>query len=132
VPGMLTTNLASGTPAVQTEAANGLEVIANIPEAQFGTIQVGDPVAMVFNAFPGKTFVGLVTQLPLQAVTTSNVTTYPIHISIQGSTQGVTAGMTAALTIVTGEVQNAIEVPNQARGCSIWANVIISRRPIAK
>jgi macrolide-specific efflux system membrane fusion protein len=114
VPGMLTSNIATGTAAIQTEASEGLEVIANIPEAQFGTVQVGDPVAMVFNAFPGKTFVGLVTKLPLQAVTTSNVTTYPIHISIKGSTQGLTAGMTASLTIVTGEVQNAVEVPNQA------------------
>jgi len=69
---------------------------------------------MQFNAFPNKTFVGLITQLPLQATITSNVATYPVHVSLVGNTAGIAEGMTANLTIVTASVQNAIEVPTTA------------------
>jgi multidrug efflux pump subunit AcrA (membrane-fusion protein) len=99
---------------VQMESSEGLEVVANVAEADIGSIRVGDPVAMSFNAYPNQTFVGLVTSLPQQATTTSSVTTYPITISFRGNTQGLTAGMTATLTIVTADVQNAVRVPNQA------------------
>ncbi|HXT37637.1 MAG TPA: efflux RND transporter periplasmic adaptor subunit, partial [Chloroflexota bacterium] len=114
VPGQLTSSLATGTAAVEMESAKGLEVTADVSEADIGSVRVGDPVAMTFNAYPNQTFVGLVSGLPLQATTTSSVTTYPITISFAGSTQGLTPGMTATLTIVTAEVQNAIRVPNQA------------------
>ncbi|MGH2411032.1 MAG: efflux RND transporter periplasmic adaptor subunit, partial [Chloroflexota bacterium] len=117
VPGQLTSSLTSGTTgtaAVEMESAKGLEVTADVSEADIGSVRVGDPVAMTFNAYPNQTFVGLVSSLPLQATTTSSVTTYPVTISFAGSTQGLTPGMTATLTIVTAEVQNAIRVPNQA------------------
>src|SRR6185437_12635775 len=113
-PGQLTSGLATGTAAMEMESNAGLEVVADVSEADIGSVRVGDPVAMTFNAYPNQTFVGLVSGLPLQATTTSSVTTYPITISFAGSTQGLTPGMTATLTIVTAEVQNAIRVPNQA------------------
>jgi hypothetical protein len=112
--GSSSSSSSSSSAAIQMDSSQGLEVTANIPEVSIGQVQVGDPVAMTFNAFPSKTYVGLITQLPLQATITSNVATYPVHVSLTGDTQGIAVGMTANLTIVTASVQNAIEVPTQA------------------
>ena len=54
VPGQLTSALASGTAAVQMESSAGLEVVADVAEADIGSIRVGDPVAMTFNAYPNQ------------------------------------------------------------------------------
>jgi HlyD family secretion protein len=89
-------------------------VVANVEEVDIGTMKVGDPVAMTFNAYPNSTYTGKVTVLPAQASTTSSVTTYPVVVSLIGPTTGLSPGMTANLTIVTSLVQNAMLVPNLA------------------
>ncbi len=89
-------------------------VVANVAEADIGSIQVGDPVAMTFNAYPGRTYVGKVTSLPLMATTSSNVTTYSVDVTVLGNTQGLTPGMTANLTIVTARAQGVTVVPATA------------------
>jgi hypothetical protein len=110
----LSSSSTTGSADIQMASSQGLVVTASIPEAQIGSIKLGDPVAMVFNAFPNSTFVGLVNSLPVVATTTSNVTTYPIKVSLTGNLKGISSGMNADLTIVTAEATNAIEVPTTA------------------
>ena len=93
-------------------------------EADIGSVQVGDPVAMTFSAFPNNVYVGTVTSLPTTATTSSNVTTYAITVSLASDTKGLTPGMTANLTIVTSNLQNVITVPNLAVTTSTFGSYV--------
>lgn len=90
------------------------QVLANVAEADIASLQVGDPVALTFNAYPGKTFTGKVTSLPLVASSSSSVTTYAVYVTVNGKGQGLMPGMTANLTIVTAQKQGVMVVPTQA------------------
>ncbi len=90
------------------------QVLANVAEADIASLQVGDPVALTFNAYPGKIFTGKLTSLPLVASSSSSVTTYAVYATVNGTGTGLLPGMTANLTIVTARKQGVTVVPTQA------------------
>jgi macrolide-specific efflux system membrane fusion protein len=117
--GSASTSTVSGASSAGSSGAvvigsGHMTVVANVEEVDIGTMQVGDPVAMTFNAFPNSVYTGKVMLLPTEGTTASSVTTYPVAVSLVSPTTGLTPGMTANLTIVTKEVNNAVEVPNLA------------------
>jgi multidrug efflux pump subunit AcrA (membrane-fusion protein) len=101
-------------------------VVASVAEADIGSIKVGDPVALTFNAYPGKIYTGTVTGLPLMATTSSNVTTYPVNVTVNGPAQELLPGMTASLTIVTARAQNVTVVPTTAVQTTSFGSYVVA------
>ena len=110
--------VASGfsTPTLFTIANDltAMRVIANVDEADIGQVKEGQRVEFEVDAFPEDTFNGSVTQVRLQATTTSNVVTYQVVIDAPNPEQKLMPGLTANITIYTLDKQDVMAVPVRA------------------
>ena len=110
--------VASGfsTPTLFTIAGDlkAMRVIANVDEADIGQVKDGQRVEFEVDAFPEDTFQGSVTQVRLQATTTSNVVTYQVVIDAPNPDLKLMPGLTANITIYTLDKQDVMAVPIRA------------------
>lgn len=110
--------VASGfsTPTLFTIANDltAMRVIANVDEADIGSVQEGQRVDFEVDAYPEDTFRGTVVQVRLQATTTSNVVTYQVVIDAPNPDLKLKPGLTANVTIYTLDKQAVLAVPVRA------------------
>ena len=91
-----------------------MQVIANVDEADIGSVLEGQRVEFEVDAYPEDSFRGTVTQVRLQATTTSNVVTYQVVIDAPNPELKLKPGLTANITIYTLDKQDVIAVPVRA------------------
>lgn len=91
-----------------------MRVIADVDEADIGPVEEGQRVTFKVDAFMDDVFEGEVTQVRLEATTTSNVVTYEVVISAYNPELKLKPGMTANVTIYTMERPNVLTIPSKA------------------
>jgi len=91
-----------------------IQIEAEIDEADIGQIDEGQTVSFDVDAYPDREFAGEVTQVRLAATNEGNVVTYTVVIQADNPGQRLLPGMTANVSIVTGQVEDALSVPNAA------------------
>lgn len=93
------------TPTLFTIAADltDMRLIADIDEADIGSVKEGQRCTYTVDAFPNDTFEGYVTQVRQEPTTTSNVVTYEVVISAANPELKLKPGLTANVTIFTLE-----------------------------
>lgn len=91
-----------------------MQVIANVDEADIGQVETGQKVTFDVDAYPDETFHGEVTQVRLEATTTSNVVTYEVVINAPNPDLKLKPGLTANVTIKTLERNGVLTVPSKA------------------
>lgn len=110
--------VASGfsTPTLFTIANDltAMRVIANVDEADIGSVKEGQRVEFQVDAYPEDTFSGTVTQVRLQATTTSNVVTYQVVIDAPNPELKLMPGLTANVTIYSLDKHDVLAVPVRA------------------
>lgn len=104
------------TPTLFTIAQDlkQMRVIANIDEADIGMVKEGQFVTFTVDAYPNDTFKGTVSQVRLQATTTSNVVTYEVVIDAPNNDLKLKPGLTANITIITEAANDVLLVPVKA------------------
>ncbi len=88
-------------------------VSATVPEADVGSIRIGQSVVFTADAYRTR-FYGTVKQIRKSATTTSNVVTYPVIIEAENPGEKLFPGMTATLSIEIGRADGAVVVPGAA------------------
>lgn len=88
-----------------------MQVVGNVDEADIGQVKVGQRVDFTVDAYPGRTFSGLVTQVRLSATTESNVVTYEVIVSAENEDHKLIPGLTANLTIYVLEENGVVTLP---------------------
>lgn len=91
-----------------------MQVMANIDEADIGSINQANKVTFSVDAFPGQIFEGTIRQMRLNATTVQNVVTYNVVVNVENPDQTLKPGMTADLTFVIARRDNVIKIPNAA------------------
>ena len=91
-----------------------MEISANIDETDVGRIRPGQRTTFAVNAYPGRTFEGVVKQVRLGSQTVQNVVIYTTIISVENPRQELLPGMTANLQVETERRDDVIRVPNAA------------------
>ncbi|MGD9505605.1 MAG: efflux RND transporter periplasmic adaptor subunit [Syntrophobacteraceae bacterium] len=91
-----------------------LEVWIAVNEADIGKVRVDQPVVFTVDAFQGKTFVGKVSKIRLNASVTQNVVTYTVEVATDNSDGVLLPYLTANAKFVLGERSNVLTVPNSA------------------
>lgn len=91
-----------------------MQINSSFAEADIGNIKVGQKARFNVDAFPNRDFVGVVKQVRLNAVNTSNVVTYDVVISVDNPGEKLLPGMTAYVNIGVTSRQNVMLVPNAA------------------
>lgn len=91
-----------------------IQIQANVDEADVGRVKDGQSVTFTVNAYPGRTFAGVVKQVRLGSQTVQNVVIYATVIEVDNPSLALRPGMTANLRIITEQRDNVIRVPNAA------------------
>lgn len=91
-----------------------MQIDSSFAEADVGNIREGQAVHFTVDAFPDKSFTGVVKQVRLNPTTEQNVVTYDVVVTVDNPEQILLPGMTAYVNIVTAEHKNVLRVPNAA------------------
>ncbi|MGE5047526.1 MAG: efflux RND transporter periplasmic adaptor subunit, partial [Deltaproteobacteria bacterium] len=104
------------TPVLFTVAADlrAMRAIAAVDEADIGEIQKGQKASFTVNAWPERTFSGVVSEVRNSPVVVQDVVTYQVVIGVANPDLLLKPGMTAAVRIRTAEARAALRVPNAA------------------
>jgi HlyD family secretion protein len=104
------------TPTLFKIAPNlrSMQIDTNLSEADVGAIKQGQRATFTVDAFPGKTYKGMVRQIRLNPTTVQNVVTYNAVIDVENLGFELLPGMTAFARIQVGEALQVLRVPNAA------------------
>jgi HlyD family secretion protein len=102
----------SATSSSIVALAGDLELVAQVSETDMEHIKVGQPVEIVANAYPEKTFHGKVNLIAPEAVVTLNVTTFEVHTTIDDDPKHfLMAGMNVNSEFLAGKQDDVLLVP---------------------
>jgi HlyD family secretion protein len=91
-----------------------MEVDTNVSESDVGGVRVNEKALFTVEAFPDKTFEGVVTQVRQAPQTVQNVVTYDVVATVDNAQLLLKPGMTATVRVITAERDNVLRVPDQA------------------
>ena len=121
---VLSRNVDVGQTVAASFSAPTLFVIANditkmqidalVSEADIGSIETNQRVNFTVDAYPSRTFHGIVTQIRNFPQTNQNVVCYDAMISVDNGDKKLRPGMTANIAIVTDQQDNVLRIPNAA------------------
>lgn len=98
--------------AVGTIIADGpYEIKVEIDENESQLVKVGQPVKVTVKALPGRTFLGRVKEVALQATNKSGVVTLPVNVLLTEETELLKPEFSADLEIIVDEVKDQILAP---------------------
>ena len=112
-----TTSASSTTSATSTSIvalANGLEILAKVPEVDLGQIKLGQEVEIKADSFPDETFRGKVRLIAPEAVVEQNVTSFQVRLEITTGKEKLRSGMNTDLVFLGEQLQQALIVPTVA------------------
>ena len=134
VPGMaLTGSVATSTNnhiATVINSSNAI-VSVNLSEVDVTKVPAGAKAMVTADAFPGKTFVGVVWGINTTGSIESGVTNFPTTIVLEGSETGLLPNMAVTAVITLAEKQNVLTVPTEAvirKGDQATVRIIKNRR----
>ncbi len=91
-----------------------MQINSSFAEADIGNIKSGQKAKFNVDAFPNRTFEGVVKELRLNPTIVTNVVTYDVVISVDNPEEILLPGMTAYVSIEIANRENALLAPNAA------------------
>ncbi|MBD2199811.1 MULTISPECIES: efflux RND transporter periplasmic adaptor subunit [Calothrix] len=105
---------ASATSSSIVAVARGLEVLAQVPEADIGRIKPGQQVEIVADAYPDQIFKGNVRLIAPEAVVEQGVTSFQVRVALDTGLDKLRSGLNVDLTFIGDRVNNALVLPTVA------------------
>jgi len=104
------------TPVLFTVAADlrKMHVIAAVDEADTGEVAVGQHAIFTVNAYPNRSFEGLVTEVRNSPQVVQEVVTYGAEVAVDNDDLMLKPGMTASVRITTASSKDVLRVPAAA------------------
>jgi len=91
-----------------------MQIFTSYAEADVGAIHVGQAATFRVDAFPNRSFKGVVHQVRLNPTTQQNVVTYNVVVAVDNPEQKLMPGMTAYVNIAIAQRQDVLMLPNAA------------------
>lgn len=113
-------NAQEGEPTGANEAVlviiseEGIEIESYIPEVFIGSVTNEDTATIIFDAYPGRVFNGMVSKVEPKETLRDGISTYRTSFQFDDEGANILLGMTADVTILAEERPNTIMVPLQA------------------
>ncbi|MEL7510449.1 MAG: efflux RND transporter periplasmic adaptor subunit [Cyanobacteria bacterium J06554_1] len=102
---------ASATSSAIVAIANGLEVVAEVPEADLSQIQVGQAAEIVSTAYPESVFAGKVRLIAPEAIERQNVTIFQVRIQLENGLEQLRSNMNVDVAFLGNRLSDALVVP---------------------
>jgi|JFJP01.1.fsa_nt_gi HlyD family secretion protein len=106
------TNSSTSTSIVAI--ANGIEIIAKVPEVDISQIKIGQEVEIVADAFPSEVFKGKVRLIAPEAIIEQNVTSFQVRVTLETGKDKLQSGMNTDLRFIGQKINDALVVPTVA------------------
>lgn len=91
-----------------------MQIDSSYAEADIGNLKVGQQATFRVDAFPNRSFQGVVRQVRLNPTTQQNVVTYDVVIAVDNPEQILMPGMTAYVNILVAQRKDVLLVANAA------------------
>ncbi|MEO3801331.1 biotin/lipoyl-binding protein [Nonomuraea sp. B1E8] len=91
-----------------------LQLVGAFTETDTGLLKRGQEATITFDALPGVTAAGKVTQIDPIASTSDNIVQYPVTVAFTKVPGQVRLGQTATVEVVVGRAENVVTVPSTA------------------
>jgi HlyD family secretion protein len=91
-----------------------MQIDSSVAEADVGGVEEGQAVDFTVDAYPYRTFHGVVTQVRNSPTTVNNVVTYDCVIGVTNADLKLKPGMTANVSIIIAQSKNTLMIPNAA------------------
>lgn len=105
---------ASATPGSILELSSGLEVLVDVPEASISRIKVGQPVKIIADSYPNRSFQGQVRQIAPKAVAEDDVTSFQVRVKLVTGQSDLLSGMNVDAIFMGKSITDALTVPTVA------------------
>jgi len=104
------------TPTLFTlaEDLRKMQVHTNVAESDVAKVAAGNPASFTVDAYPGRTFEGIIREVRNAAQTTQNVVTYDAVIDVENPDLALKPGMTASVSFVLDARDDVLRLPNAA------------------
>jgi HlyD family secretion protein len=115
--GMLITSNTSANGGTTLMTLADLSVVrmrVTIDEVEMANVRVGEAASVAVDAFPDRTFDGVIEKIEPQATVTQGVTFFPVMVSIPNKDGLLMPGMNGEVTIKAADLHNVIQVPIDA------------------
>ncbi len=107
-------SLSAPTLFTIAEDLGHMQIDTSVAEADVGRLQDAMKATFSVDAYPGRTFDGVVRQVRNSPTTVSGVVTYDAVIDVDNEKHELRPGMTANITFVLDQVADTIKIPNAA------------------
>lgn len=104
----------SATSTAVVALAEGLEILAEVPEVDIQQLKVGQPVEIVADSYPTQIFRGKVRLIAPEAVVQQNVTSFQVRIALETGQDKLLSGMNTDVTFLGDQMASAVVVPTVA------------------
>ena len=102
---------ASATSSAIVAIADGLEIVAEVPEADLSQIQVGQPAEITSTAYPEAVFEGTVRLIAPEAIERQNVTIFQVRIRLENGLEQLRSNMNVDVAFLGNRLSDALVVP---------------------
>ncbi|MFK8185764.1 MAG: efflux RND transporter periplasmic adaptor subunit [Phormidesmis sp.] len=110
-PTATASDVTSATSTAIVAIASGLEVIAEVPEADIGKIKVGQQTEIQADSFPDETFEGVVKLIAPEAIERQNVTVFQVRIRLVTGLDTLRSNMNTTVAFLGDQLDDALVVP---------------------
>jgi len=108
-------NVGGGTRLLTLSDLSRIFVLASVDESDIGKVEVGQPVDITADAYPGERFEGRVVRIATRGETVSNVVTFEVKIEVLGENKSkLKPEMTANVEIIAAESRDTLLLPAEA------------------
>jgi HlyD family secretion protein len=104
----------AGDLLVQVADLSKLQLRAFVDEPDVGRLQAGQPVRVTWDALPGMTWEGKVTQVPTTVVTLGTRNVGQFTCTVENPAEKLLPNVNVNVSIVTAKHDNALTVPREA------------------
>ncbi len=110
-PTATASEVTSATSTAIVAIATGLEVIAEVTEADIGRIEVGQAVEIQADAFPNQTFEGQVRLIAPEAIERLNVTVFQVRVQLTTGREQLRSNMNTTVAFIGDQLTDALVIP---------------------
>jgi HlyD family secretion protein len=107
-------NVSGGTTLFVMANLDSMQVRTLVDETDIGEIHSGLSATVKVEAYPDRTFRGMVEKIEPQAEVQQNVTMFPVIVSLDNRGGLLKPGMNAEVEILVNQARNVLLVPNNA------------------
>ena len=107
-------NVSSGTTLMVMADLDMIQVRTFVKEGDLGKILEGMATFVTVDAYPGRTFIGIVDQIEPQGLVRRGETQFPLIVRLDNSARLLKPGMNTEVEIQTAEVKGVLLIPNNS------------------